>query len=1594
MNIKESKKIENRFDLKKLLNPQIGIWEGEMAYPNEAQFNYAASVKFKDKINCELLEKAINISIQKNDGLRIHLVEQNGTAMQYFVPYKYKKIDVVDLSGYDDKKVKEWMQSKVRIPFKMIDSDLHYFAIIKTQNDGCTLLIKVHHLLMDAWALFNIFLNKLFWYYKCLENGVEINDDVPSYREYIDKAIINEEKYEKSDEFIANRDYWRNTFSTVPGMTCLKPGVESLASDRKVFELSAELSEKIKNLSKTSGCSPFVIFMSALSIYLGKIMNEEDVVINSAALNRFNQKEKETFGMFVNTYPVRIKIDSNRVFSSYIYGVKQQWKNVLINQKYTIERISEDYKKMHKTAGKLNDVALSYQNVTIEHENVRYNVDKVLNGSQLEALKIHISDREAIGVYKFELEYRLDAFTETEIENTFKRLVTLLEDTLDNPDKTVDELNIVPEEEKQQILGKFNDTSKDYPKGKTLHELFEEQVEKDPDGTAVVFNGTNVTYKELNEKSNMLARVLRKNGVKPDSLVGIMIDRSPEMIISILGVLKAGGAYLPIDPEYPKDRINYMLKHGTKILITSGDKYKEVYEDSDIYVIDALRIPDAETSNLENVSNPQNLAYVIYTSGSTGKPKGVMVKQAGVCNLAYWLNENLQFKKGKSILALTTICFDMSVPEVLIPFLLGMKIVLANTDEQKEPAYQAKLIKENNINILQTTPSRIRAILSIAPPKTFDSVKVIMIGGEDVQKDLVAKIRETVNANTKIYDLYGPTETTVLTTGKDVTKDNINIGRPISNTRAFIVNKNNNLNPVGVPGELCIAGDGLARGYLKRPDLTSERFIDAPFLKDTKMYKTGDLVKWLPNGEIEYLGRIDNQVKIRGFRVELGEIEACLCSIKSVKQAAVAIKDNYLCAYMIADEHKPVFEIKEFLADKLPYYMVPSYFQYVDSIPLSQSGKVDKKALPEPDINTNIGIGFVEPKSNLEKTIAAVWKKILEIDKIGTHDDFFKVGGDSLQALKLSIELKQCSINMRVLDINENRTIARQAAFVISKQGENSFKEIKNEESAVESISSEKIATGTFKLLESVVENTDSYSWEQLNCFFKPLAIMYDSFMPGYFDIFLFVVSYYCTHMPDGWFTNSNQDNMFDTFFDFHKNVVEPKTGLSFKCINYKNKIEMIELIKKSIKDNSPVLIPADLYELYYTLGYRRYHHRHYVIVKGFDDDREIFQVLDNMQIENGANTVYNDYVIKYDDLFRMGKSYRDAYDSQKNNPYFFTISTTRDIHKEHYTLPMLLKDYLLHIQAINAGKIKLIHVEAEFLRRTAGGKTDIEEARYLLGLINFKDVYYDILNKLLKNTGSSNDGIEKAKEFEDKLNASWKEIKMEAFNAAGGTDVNLDAAHQKIEAILSLESTFRNNLEKELLKFNLDSLIENEKTKGANNLFIAKNHKKAEIKKENGKYIFNLSSCTAYDTWDIADNAPQLLAYPEENRNFEIETKVKINGNINGPYQSGLIIYLKRGIKLMLCLDKGFRISLFCPEKGDNYTLYTVNYSENAACFRIVKESSLLKFYWKKHKSDKWEMKYKMDNCSDVSSCGIFAKTFEKVNFSAEFSHLSYIAF
>ncbi|MGB7604732.1 MAG: amino acid adenylation domain-containing protein, partial [Lutisporaceae bacterium] len=647
---------------------------------------------------------------------------------------------------------------------------------------------------------------------------------------------------------------------------------------------------------------------------------------------------------------------------------------------------------------------------------------------------------------ELELSYDTSIFDDAGINRMVRHFENIIINIIENTVCSINQIDMLTEEERQQILIDFNNTKADYPKDKTIHQLFEEQVERTPDNIAVVYEDNSLTYKKLNEKANQLGRVLRDNGVGTDSIVGIMVERSLEMIIGIMGVLKAGGAYLPIDPEYPQDRIEYMLQDsGAAILLTQSRIKDKVEFEGQIIELEDEKLYQGNVNNIKSNKKPQNLAYVIYTSGSTGKPEGVMIEDCSVVNFITGMANNIEFTPEKTILAVTTISFDIFGLETLLPLIKGLRIVIADENSQKDVNKLSEMIYRQKVDIIQTTPSRMKLLADISNTKMFNSLKEILIGGESLTESLVQNLRNKTKA--KIYNVYGPTETTIWSTVKNLSEGQIDIGKPIANTKVYLVDKYSNLVPVGVVGELCITGEGLARGYLNRPELTTEKFVDNPFESGTRMYKTGDLASWIPDGNIEFIGRIDHQVKIRGYRIEFGEIENRLLSHEVVKEALVLANNSndgskYLCAYISADRGMKVSELRECLSKDLPDYMIPSYFIQMEKLPLTPNGKVDRKALPEPNGSISTGTEYEAPRNSTEEKLVTIWREILGIEKIGINDNFFELGGHSLKATSLVAKIhKALSVEIPLRMIFNNPTIKGISEYVKDSE-ENIYSQI------------------------------------------------------------------------------------------------------------------------------------------------------------------------------------------------------------------------------------------------------------------------------------------------------------------------------------------------------------------------------------------------------------------------------------------------------------------------------------------------------------------------------------------------------------------------
>jgi amino acid adenylation domain-containing protein len=632
--------------------------------------------------------------------------------------------------------------------------------------------------------------------------------------------------------------------------------------------------------------------------------------------------------------------------------------------------------------------------------------------------------------------------------------VTLLEGIVANPQERISQLPILTASEQQQLLVEWNDTQVDYAFDKCIHQLFEEQVERTPDAVAVVFENQQLTYHELNTRANQLAHYLQSLGVSADVLVGICVERSLEMVVGLLGILKAGGAYVPLDPEYPQDRLTFMLADAQVSVLLTQQHLVESLPQHQARVVhldkDWLLISKFSQENPIAQVQASNVAYVIFTSGSTGQPKGVMLSHSNLCNHTFWMQATFPLTEKDKVLQKTPFGFDASVWEFYAPLLAGGQLLIAEPGGHTDSAYLLRLITQQQVTTIQLVPSLLQMLLEQGGIENCHSLKHVFCGGEVLPVTLQEGLLSKLDVN--LHNLYGPTEACIDATfwncQREIYPQLVPIGRPIDNTQIYILDQNLQPVPVGVPGELHIGGAGLAIGYLNHPELTQEKFIPNSFSGsrgageqgrkgENRLYKTGDLARYLPDGNIEYLGRIDNQVKIRGFRIELGEIEAALSQHSDVQTSVVIVREDIpgnkrLVAYIVPQPQitPTVSVLRSFLKEKLPEYMVPSAIAILKSLPLTPNGKIDRRALPEPEARTGIENDIVLPRTPIEEKLTQIWQQVLRVEQIGIHDNFFELGGDSILSIQIISRAKVAGIKLTVKQLFANQTIAQLATVV------------------------------------------------------------------------------------------------------------------------------------------------------------------------------------------------------------------------------------------------------------------------------------------------------------------------------------------------------------------------------------------------------------------------------------------------------------------------------------------------------------------------------------------------------------------------------------
>ncbi len=912
----------------------------------------------------------------------------------------------------------EFLKADRKKGFNLAEAPVLRLTFFRLAEEDYRFVWSYHHIIIDGMSR-RVMMGELTETYDAIRQGTEpvLPPAVP-YRKYIE--------WFRQQDISGSEGFWRTLLKDFRTPTAISaPLTTGGERDREKVEGEARLSESVtsmlRNLARENGMTLNTIVQGAWALLLGRYSGEEDVVFGVVRAGRHWTLEKgNKVGLFIYTVPTRIRVPSKAPLLPWLGEIRQQIVDVRQHEATPLIDIQRwsgvpSGRSLFDSLFVFYEKGTSFWSKEAGWQKREYNLIED-NGFPITL--------DAYGEPDLLLKATCERqdFDKAAVNRMAGHLKTLLESMAENPHRTLSELPMLTDAERQEILVKWNETGKDYPQDKLIHQVFETQAEKTPDAIAVVFEGQTLTYRELNERASQLAHYLKSLGVGPEKMVGIAVERSLEMIVGLYGILKAGGAYVPLDPTYPPDRIAYMMQDaGVPVLLTQRRLLENLPESSARVVCldsdwDSL-IASQSRESPACEATLDNLAYVIYTSGSTGRPKGAMNTHAGILNRLFWMQDAYRLTADDAVLQKTPFSFDVSVWEFFWPLMFGARLVVARPEGHKDADYLVNTIIEQKITTMHFVPSMLQIFLMARDVEKCASLRQVICSGEALPLELQNRFFARLNA--RLHNLYGPTEAAVDVTYWECRKDSglktVPIGRPVANTQMYILDRGLQPVPVGIAGELYIGGVQVGRGYWNRPELTAEKFIPDPFSKnpEARLYKTGDSCRYLPDGNIEYLGRLDFQVKIRGNRIELGEIEALLGQHPAVHEAVVTARedtpgDMRLAAYLVLDRNREVNagELRDYVRQKLPDFMVPSYFVVLDKLPLSPNGKVDRKALPAPDKEkVKSEAAYIAPESELQKTIAGIWQQVLNVPKVGMNDNFFELGGHSLLLVRVYYKL-------------------------------------------------------------------------------------------------------------------------------------------------------------------------------------------------------------------------------------------------------------------------------------------------------------------------------------------------------------------------------------------------------------------------------------------------------------------------------------------------------------------------------------------------------------------------------------------------------------
>jgi len=1017
---------------------QQRIWFLDQLEPESPLYNIHTGVELSGPLNVSVLQRSIAEILRRHEALRTTFAVIDDRPVQVINKSAVFKLPVHDLQELDESqrrlRVSAWAEESARQRFDLTTGPLLRANLLRFGEIEHVLLLTIHHIISDGWSV-GVFVRELAALYEAYAAGrpSPLQELPIQYADFAgwQRSWLQGERLEEQ------LSYWRVQLADVPPLLELptdrpRPPVQSYRGAHETLLVSESLSRSLKELSRREGATLFMTLLAAFSTLLYRYSGQRDILVGTPIANRNRAETESLIGFFVNTLIFRTRLSEQMTFRELLVQVREVALEAYAHQDLPFEKLVEELQPERSLShSPVFQVMLDLQNAPMH--------DLELHGLRLTPLPFDslmakfdlvMTVGETDGRLSGQLEYNTDLFDAATIERLGRHLEHLLEAAVSNPDEQVSRLPLLADDERQQILFKWNDTQVENGSALYVHELFEQQAAAKPEAVAVVLNDEQLTYQELNERANKLAHYLRGLGTGPESLVGVCLKRSVDAVVAILGVLKAGGAYLPLDPSYPRERLSRILADaGAQIVIT-----EECLERN------ADEIETQINADFKTTISSENLAYVIYTSGSTGIPKGVLVSHR---NLTHSILARFRYYQEPldSFLLLSPFAFDSSVAGLFWTLCRGGMLVIPDEDSYQDPAHLAELIARHCVSHLLALPAFYELILRHGGPEQLSTVRTAIVAGESCPPELVTRHAEVL-PRAALFNEYGPTEATVWSSvhycDSTAGQGPVPIGRPVANTQIYVLDSQLQPAPVGVTGEVYIGGDGVARGYLNHPDQTAERFVPNPFTAKpgARLYKTGDLARLLATGNIEYAGRNDFQVKIRGYRIELGEIELMLAQHPEVREV-VLLASEHLTAYVVLNEMRTATatQLKEFLKERLPEYMLPSSFVMLDALPLTATGKVDRNALP-----TQIGVeaeeNYLAPRTALEEVLAEIFSDVLSLERVGVNDSFFDLGGHSLLATQVLSRVREAfQLELPLRKLFQAPTVARLATAILEDEG-------------------------------------------------------------------------------------------------------------------------------------------------------------------------------------------------------------------------------------------------------------------------------------------------------------------------------------------------------------------------------------------------------------------------------------------------------------------------------------------------------------------------------------------------------------------------------